>query len=192
VGSGREIIACRTPEYIFLAPNNGILGPTLERAGPVESVRVENRRLFLTDVSSTFHGRDIFAPVAAHLAAGVEPNQLGPPLEKLERIHLPRPRIVPPDALRGEVIYIDHFGNLITNIPAEMLGEPGAPAGRLVIRVARVTVRGLSRSYADVPGGKLLALVGSTGFLEIAASGGSARQITGAARGDSVEVVRES
>lgn len=191
VGSGRRIVACRAAEYIFLAPDNGILWPTLERAETVESVRVEEKSFFLANVSDTFHGRDIFAPVAAHLARGVQLKHLGPPVEKLLRLELPRPSLVRPDAIRGEVIYIDHFGNLISNIPAQMLEKLEAPESKLVVRVADATVRGLSRSYAGVPVGKLLGLIGSTGFLEIAARGASACQITGATRGDAVEVVRE-
>jgi len=189
VGSDRDIVACRSSNHIFLAPDNGILWPALEDAGPLESVWVEESTFFLPEVSSTFHGRDIFASVAAHLATGIKLRQLGPPTKELKKLHLPCPRIDTDGAIQGNIIYVDHFGNLISNIPAGMLDELKASSGKLGITLAGVHIEGLSHSYTEVASGKLLALVGSAGFLEIAARDGSAQHITGIAPGKPVTVV---
>ncbi len=189
VGTDRAIVACRTQDYIFLAPDNGILSPILERAGLLEAVRIENKKFLLADVSCTFHGRDIFAPVAAHLANGVSLSELGSPVEELVQLRLPQLTRPSANVIRGEIIYIDHFGNLISNVPGEMVEELVAKGGKVRTQIAGVTVEGLSQSYVEVPEGELLVLLGSTGFLEVAARGARAEAISGAIRGDPVEIM---
>ncbi len=184
VGSDREIIAVQTDRYYFLAPDNGVLG-FLERDGTVQrAVLVRNRKYALNPVSNTFHGRDIFAPAAAHLSLGTNITKLGPEAERLQRIAAPAPRVTREGIIVGEIIAIDRFGNLVTNVPADRL----APDDTVEIRVGRHTITQLSRSYADVKKGQLLALVGSTGNLEISVNKGNAGERTGAKVGDTVRV----
>ncbi len=184
VGSEREILAVETDRHFFLAPDNGILG-FLEKEGRIRrAVRVRNRKYFLSPVSNTFHGRDIFAPVAAHLSLGVDLRRLGPPAERLERIAPPTPRVTREGVIVGQIVSIDHFGNLVTNIPGERL----SPADTVEIRVGKAVIHRLTRSYTEGKKGGLLALVGSTGHVEISVSGGDARKKTGAKAGDPVRI----
>lgn len=176
VGSDRAIIAAKRHGSLFLAPDNGILGYLVDEdaAGSPfeEAVCVTESRYFRSHVSSTFHGRDIFAPVAAHLALGIELSSLGPPtVPRLEM--LPGCKRVPSadgatDDLCGEIIDIDCFGNCLTNVVLEARDDVRE------IHVAGRIVQGLSTSYADVGVGELLAVVGSSRFLEIAVRNGRA------------------
>ena len=169
--------------HVFLAPDTGILAPVAADAERSEIVRVTNSDLFLPEVSATFQGRDIFAPVAARLAGGAPLTDLGPPLERLQPLDLPEPERAPDGGLRGVVVRSDRFGNLITNIPGE------AVAARAVrVRVGARRIEGLSRSFADAAPGEWLAYIGSFGRLEVAANRGNARGKLGAFRGDAVFV----
>lgn len=172
VGTARRIVAVRAGDFTFVGPDNGVLRWAIERAGPIERmVSVEAAAYRLPRVSQTFHGRDIMAPAAAYLAQGVPLEALGPPVEALAGRPFPQPERRA-GAVRGEVLYIDHFGNAITNLPP----EPGAVevAGhRLVQR----------RAYGEVAPGEALALAGSSGFLEVAVRNGSAAQRLGLHRG---------
>jgi len=184
VGTDREILALQTDRYTFLAPDNGVLG-FLEKEGRIRrAVHVRNRKYALEPVSSTFHGRDIFAPAAAHLSRGVDLLRMGPEAERMQKIAAPAPRVTREGVITGEVVSIDRFGNLVTNIP----GEPLASADTLEIRVGDVTIDRLSRSYAEGKKGRAIALVGSTGNLEISVNRGQARKKTGAKVGDAVRV----
>ena len=149
-------------------------------------VRIGNDRLFLRPVSRTFHGRDIFAPVAAHLARGIPLERVGPSIRQIRRLDLPA-AIREGGQVVGEVIRIDRFGNLITNL------RPGdLPAGsRSVIRVGRRTVRGISRAYGDKRSGEPLAILGSDGFIEIAVRDGSAMKSLKVRRGARVTAAPE-
>lgn len=170
VGSDRDIVAVQTDRHLILAPHNGLLDGI---QGVRRAVRVTEARYFRPTVSATFHGRDIFAPVAARLAAGLDLRRLGPAIAWRKRA----------DGFRGEVVSIDRFGNLITDIPAASL-----PKGAIRIAVGRKTVNRLSRTYADGKKGELLALVGSTGHLEISVNQGSASRATRIKRGARVSV----
>jgi hypothetical protein len=184
VGSDRNILAVETDAYAFLAPDNGILG-FLQKEGKVRrAVYVQNRKYALAPVSNTFHGRDIFAPAAAHLSRGLDLAKLGPETERIHRIVAPAPRISREGVLTGEVVSIDRFGNLVTNIP----GEPLASADAVEVRIGKTTIDRLARSYADGKKGALFAIVGSTGNLEISVNKGDAREKTGAEVGDAVRV----
>jgi S-adenosyl-L-methionine hydrolase (adenosine-forming) len=202
VGSSRRILYARTRRATFLAPDNGLLTRVLERSGwsetrakssplhgldrepTVELRSVENRALFLPVVSRTFHGRDVFAPVAARLALGLDPRELGPEVHDPARLPLRPDRALQPGAVRGEIIHIDRFGNLITNL------RPGALADDVRgVRVNGLELDGPVRaSYADVREGAPLMIISSTGLLEIAVSGGAAHEHFRARRGDPVEV----
>lgn len=182
VGSDRALLAVETDRHYLLAPDNGLLG-FLGRAVR-RVVRLKEPKYFRSPVSQTFHGRDILAPVAGHLTRGVDLGRFGPAARRLETLEVDEPRVGRDGALQGEVVSIDRFGNLITNIPEGLL-----PRGARVT-VGRRTVRALSRSYADVPKGALLAIVGSTGHLEISVNQGSASRAARIRRGDRVLVTR--
>jgi S-adenosyl-L-methionine hydrolase (adenosine-forming) len=184
VGTRRAILGVETDRHFFLAPDNGLLG-FLNR-GARRIVHVKESKYFFKPVSQTFHGRDVFAPVAGHLSRGIDLSKFGPPAKRMTSLEDAAPRVAADGALQGEVVSIDRFGNLITNIPADLL--PKAP--RVRITVGRRVVGALSRSYADVPKGDLLALVGSTGHLEISVNQGSASIAARIRRGDRVLVTR--
>jgi S-adenosylmethionine hydrolase len=173
VGTDRDIIALETGRHTYVAPHNGLLDFLDDvRRG----VRVTQSRYFRHPVSSTFHGRDILAPVAGLLAKGLDLRRLGPAL---------RWTVKKAGSVRGEVVSVDRFGNLITDIPAASLPKDG-----LRITVGRRTLRALSRTYADAKKGELLALVGSTGHLEISVNQGSASRATRIGKGAAVRVTR--
>lgn len=168
VGSDRAGVVIETENYLFVGPDNGVFGLAL-RGERLRSIhRLENPKFRLAEVSNTFHGRDIFAPAAAHLSRGVPPSQFGPRLHELIPIDWPDP-VVTKSGLRGEVIHIDHFGNCITNLPASRVLASGATC----VKVGAKTVP-IHDCYAAVKRGKPVAVIGSTGLLELAINGGSA------------------
>ncbi len=183
VGSARRIVACELGGQRFVGPDNGLLSAVLQRRARGLAVVASDPSFHLPGGSSTFHGRDIMAPVAAHLAAGVALSALGPPAGELLRLELPRSRRAL-DMVVGEILYVDHFGNLVTSILGSELAE-GAE-----IRVGEGTVP-LVRTYADAAAGEALALVGSTGRLEISVRDGSAAQQLELGVGDAVIAVEE-
>ncbi len=168
VGTERAIIGVEANDRIFLAPDNGILG-FLEKEESIRNIfQITKKSFFRSPVSKTFHGRDIFSPVAAHLAAGTPLSQFGPRRNSLKSFHVPEPEVSSREIL-GEVISIDRFGNLVTNISAKLL-----PEGPLTISAGKKTIQGLSRSYADKKKKQLLALTGSDGMVEISLNCGNA------------------
>ena len=186
VGTTRLALLLLTPQGQFLAPDNGVLSQVLrdyldsppEEAGRVEvpeklaAYSLNNPSYWLHPVSQTFHGRDIFAPVAGHLSLGVPPELLGEPVGDLSWLPSPRP-IHRDNGVQGEVVNVDHFGNLVTNIPASML------AGRdgIGLTISSRVIKELSQTYhgsEQVEEGELVALVGSQGFLEVAVRDGNA------------------
>jgi S-adenosylmethionine hydrolase len=185
VGSERRAIALRTPQATFVAPDNGVLSYVVSREKVEEIVNLTNPRFHLFPVSRTFHGRDIFAPVAAYLARGVPLAELGEPLADIITFPLPRPVLRPDGNIVGQVIHIDRFGNLITSITAKDLADHVLP-GEVIVGIKGQSIRGISGTYAEVAPGELLALVGSSGHLEISVCGGSAARTLGAKLGDEV------
>jgi len=188
VGSSRKILCVRTKRHIFIAPDNGILSWVLARKRSLEVRSVENGKYFLDEVSLTFHGRDIFAPVAAHLSLGVGMKDLGPKVRAgdVVKVNFPRPRRERSRALLGEVVYVDRFGNCITNVSPEDVDDVDPKT--VWIETSTLGIEGLSGSYADVTTGRPLGILGSSGFLEIAVAGGSASQRFGLKVGDAVTV----
>ena len=184
VGSGRGILAASAGGHWFVAPDNGVLSELLVESPPQQIVSVTNAAHFLEPISDTFHGRDIFAPVAAALARGVALDELGPPVHDWFRLPRLEPLESPDGEREGQVIYVDHFGNLITSFRA---GDVDGAAG---VIVAGRRIAGLSRSYADADSGNLLALIGSTGRLEISINGGSAAAALDAGVGTPVRLLR--
>lgn len=192
VGSQRAILALEHRNHLFLAPDNGVLTLLLDEGltGPV--VRVDNDRYFLKPVSSTFHGRDIFAPVAAHLSMGIGIDRLGAQMgiKDLVRLNIPRPWISADNELVGTIVSIDRFGNLITSIEKAML-EKFCTLDKqkaLSIKVGGWTIRGVTDHYSSTPPQQPLALIGSRGYLELAVNCGNARRHFKAAKGDAVRL----
>lgn len=182
VGSARKILCVKTKDYIFLAPDNGILSFLYKVDKILEIRAVENEKYFLPDVSNTFHGRDIFAPVAAKIAGGLPISKIGGKLSGMKRLDITPPSISD-SSIEGEVVTIDKFGNLITNIPGDYLDR------RLVdIRIKNKKIDHLSPDYISVRKGELLAAVGSSFCLEIAVNAGSAEKKLKAKVGDKVVV----
>lgn len=171
VGTKRRLLAVETGEQIYVAPDNGLLDFCLEQ-GVSQAVEITEEELWRQPVAATFHGRDILAPVAAHLSAGLPLERVGKPAPLAPR--LPRLAcLVSADEITGQVTYVDHFGNLITNIPARYLREFGG-AGDLEIFLENHVVGALTCTYADVESGAVAAMVGGFDFLEIGINRGSA------------------
>ena len=184
VGTERRAVAVETRRARYVAPDNGILTLALQRDPAVRIVHLTNERYWRPSVSPTFHGRDIFAPVAAHLACGVPIEALGTPVDAIVQLPLSQPERRPDGSIVGHVQHIDHFGNCVTDIPAEWL-----PTGAAVrVEVAGNRIHGLAPTYAAVAPGEPVALIGSTGYLELAVREGSAAQRFGIAIGDAVVV----
>ena len=183
VGSQRAAIVVRTADYFFVGPDNGVLSFALSQEKVLDVRRLDNDVCFRKPVSNTFHGRDIFAPVAARLTQNVPFDSLGEKLNDYVRLDWPQPRRggAVGGVLRGEIIYIDRFGNAITNI------------NTLAGSVSKIRVQGkvecdLKKFYQEVAPGQPLGIIGSSGFLEIAVNNGNAAQELGLKIGDVVEV----
>ena len=178
VGSGRQALAVRTAWGTFVAPDNGLLSLVLASTELREAVVLTNADYWLPSVRATFHGRDIFAPVAAHLANGVPLSCLGDPAFDLVPLSLPQPDFGSPRVTVAHVMHVDHFGNLILDIKAHQM--PPRP----VFEIAGQVPCRLCRTYADGAPGQLIAYVGSThDHIEMAARNGNAAEMTGAGIG---------
>lgn len=200
VGSSRRIICLKTKDYIFLAPDNGILSLIAAHDNPEVITEVTNNEYFLPEISNTFHGRDIFAPVAAHLANGISALEFGKKISRIREIEIPVPVLSSNSVLTAEVIYIDRFGNIVTNIDSSVLEKIKFTAngkyadkintirGRFSIVIANRKIERISKSYSEVKNGELAALFGSSGYLEIAANKDSAKELLNVRKGDKIVV----
>lgn len=168
VGTSRAILAARAGGHLFVGPDNGVLADVV---GDGEVRRVENRARMAETISSTFHGRDIMAPVAAGLATGGPLEEVGPPV---------RPCSTPSRLSRGSggitgcILMADRYGNLITNVGRSLVEELGGSDGAVSVRIGSESIQGLVTTFGDVAPGRLLAYVGSGDHLEIGVNGGSA------------------
>ena len=193
VGSRRAIVALTMMGQTFLAPDNGILTLIVDEGDIDAIVRVENSDYFLKAVSRTFHGRDIFAPVAAHISLGIDLNLLGAPVKQkdLVRMNIPTPFMAHKDELVGAIVFIDAFGNCITNIDLSRFESfyKGGGDKRLQIIIGQKKIYGLGSNYQSVSPQSPLAIIGSFGCLEIAVNCGSARRYFGVQKGDPVRVI---
>lgn len=189
VGTKRRTIIVDTPEYIFVGPDNGVFS-RIYASLPTHEVReITSKRFLLPQISDTFHGRDVFAPVAAHLSHGLASSEFGPIITDPVRRDPPEP-VVWQDHITGEVIHIDSFGNIITNISRELF-ETVVGDRRFRISLSGRSIERLSRSYEDGERGHALALFGSFDRLEIAIGCGRADHRIGAGRGDPVQIFTE-
>ena len=192
VGTGRKAIILKTPAAYFVAPDNGVLSYVIQdyadksgvfnMASALETVVISNPKYFRQPVSNTFHGRDIFAPAAAHLSLGTPLSEFGKTLNSLTTFDLPQPRLEADGSWTGEIIHIDSFGNLIT-----CFRESDLPSTDLTISIGGKSIRGLSTAYAG--NRKLTAVTGSSGYLEIAGKNGRASDYLGATVGDEVKII---
>jgi S-adenosylmethionine hydrolase len=189
VGSGRQPIVVATEKGFLIGPDNGLLSLAASRMRRRAMWRIEQREFLRHPVSQTFHGRDIFAPAAAHLSRGVDPQRFGPALDAMVELAVPAASHTA-SQISGEVLYVDHFGNLVTNIDAEALGRFPAPG--VSVSIAGSRVAGPVSAYAAVAEGTPLAIVGSWGTMEIAVRNGSAARRFAAGPGTPVTVVLES
>lgn len=177
VGSDRKPIAAEAGGHGFVGPDNGLFYPILQEAAETRITHLKETRFFLPAVTSTFHGRDVFAPVAAYFSLGIDPDQMGIPMTNPEPMPIPAPRLEE-DSLHGQVIHVDHFGNLISNIGSEALYR-FLGSSNPSIRLGKVTIRRLSHAYSDVDEGQLLAYINSSNLLEVAVNRGRASEYMG-------------
>jgi S-adenosyl-L-methionine hydrolase (adenosine-forming) len=203
VGSERQGIILKTPSSIFVAPDNGILSYIIDDLFSVESctlteqthdlkeivfkkgleaAAITDPRFWRHPVSPTFHGRDIFAPVAAGLSLGISPYEFGEKINSLHVLSIPKPSLDPEGNLVGRVLHVDRFGNLITNIKSNDLPEKD-----VMIEVAGYCIQGISNYYAQNKG--VMAIVGSSGYLEVSLREGSACDFLGTVVGDEIKVI---
>jgi len=193
VGTLRRAIAVETDSGARLVgPDNGVLWMAVEQAGFKRAVELRSSRYFLPDQGSTFHGRDVFAPAAAHLWNGVALSRMGPPTRDMERLLPPEP-VDHDDELRGVVIYVDGYGNLVSNLPRSRVDalQTRFPTRTLLVRISGSIPIVISRTYGDVPKGAPLALFGSFEMLEIAVREGNAAETLAAGPGTEIRVRAE-
>ena len=184
VGSARRGIAADTGDYRFVAPDNGVLTLVFDETPPKRTVELTDRRYARPTISRTFEGRDRFAPAAGWLAKGLLLTALGRPAGPLARIDIPVPSVAS-GAVAGEVVRVDRFGNLITNISHSWIERLGAGAS---VEIAGRQIPRIVGTYADGAAGDVCALIGSSDHLEIAVNGGSASEVLGLGRGALVRV----
>ncbi|MDD5618515.1 MAG: SAM-dependent chlorinase/fluorinase [Candidatus Omnitrophica bacterium] len=184
VGSGRLPILVKTKEYYFIGPDNGVLSLALEEEKIEGIICLNNHEFNLMPISGTFHGRDIFAPVAAYLSKGISYQLFGKGVKKYKKIELPKPKLSK-RRISGEVIYMDRFGNLFTNITEDLKGKIKNPT----VRIRNKTMKGIKKSYASAKPNTLVAVWDSSRFMEVAVNLGSAQNKLGANIGDKVEVI---
>ena len=190
VGTRRRPMAAKIGDWFYVGPDNGSITGLLERAESQkwswEFVELDQKEYWLQNVSHTFHGRDIFSPVAAHLANGIPLHELGAPITDPVRLHLPKP-VKTENGWRGEVIHIDHFGNIASNIRMEQLNEVMDRKEQILVKIKNVEIKGLVHTFGERPVGELVALVGSTGNMGISIVNGNAAMGLGVKVGDIIE-----
>ena len=194
VGGDRRIVCLEQDGHVFLAPDNGVLTMVMDEERVERVCSVTNPEYFLKPVSETFHGRDIFAPVAAHLSKGTDSKLLGKELaaKDLVRFDVARPSVSERGDLVGRVVAIDHFGNLITNIDRGCLEafRQDARPEEMVVGLGRSRIGGLAKSYDSVKIGAPLAIFGSRNLLEVSLNRGDARSRFKSSVGQTVRVRR--
>jgi S-adenosylmethionine hydrolase len=183
VGGLRQPILVKTKDFFFVGPDNGIFSFIYQIEEITDIIVISDQKYFLAEPSRTFHARDVFAPVAAYLSLGIKIDEFGSPAKECMKFVIPEPESRG-KSLKGEIIHIDRFGNLITNIPADFLENKK----HAEIRVGKGSIKGMSRSYFAIKEKELGALIGSSNFLELAVNQGSAQKLLKANVGDSVRI----
>ncbi len=189
VGTKRRALVADTGKYVFVGPDNGVLSLVCERQERVTVRHVTAEHYFLHPVSTTFHGRDIFAAVAGHVSRGVDLAKLGDTVTDYVRLQVPQIKLED-KRISGSILKFDRFGNIITNIGRRAVASfvSAHPEGFL-IRLGSIDISHLRSAYAQAAPGELFGIIGSMGYLEIAANRGSAAEISGAKIGDVVELI---
>ncbi|MEX2600912.1 MAG: SAM-dependent chlorinase/fluorinase, partial [Balneolaceae bacterium] len=186
VGTGRSAVVLESEGQIYVGPDNGIFS-LITGEQEYRAYRLTDESYWRKARSRTFHGRDVFAPVAAHLANGVAPAELGDPIQELVTYRWATP-IADHDGIQGWVIHIDRFGNLITNIPQEMLLE--VTGGKTFkIYIGNTILKALSETFAEVEEGDPVAYIGSSGMLEVAVNKGDAGEMLSVRKGAQLSIV---
>jgi len=186
VGSERRPVVIETEDYFFVGPDNGLFSHVLGREKVRRIIHITNSDYFPGRVSHTFHGRDIFAPVAAHLSMGADPGDMGVSIDDPCTLPIPVPERSG-SAFRGEVVYVDSFGNLITNITDKDIEYLKSLSTDIEIRIKGLKIEGVCKTYSMAGTGKPIALIGSCGYLEIACNCKKASDALNAAVGEKVE-----
>jgi S-adenosylmethionine hydrolase len=190
VGTTRRPIIASSDGYHFVAPDNGVLSMVYAKEERIHVRHITSEHYFRQPVSSTFHGRDVFAPVAAYLAKLVDSHKFGDEIEDYVRFAAPRPKPAGENRIRAVVLKVDRFGNLITNITPQdvpALFEPNGGAFKIVVGSREITA--IHATFAEGEPGEVFAILGSMGYLEIVANRAAAAQITGAGKGSEVSIV---
>ena len=187
VGTARRPVLMEAAGQYFVAPDNGVLSMVLAREAGAKFRLISNAKYFLPKVSTTFHGRDIFAPAAAHLAAGVPPARLGKRIEDYLKPGFEKPHREGKRTWMGRILKIDRFGNVITNFHIDDFGDLALRS--FSFGFGPVTVTSLARNYAERPPGELFAILGSSGYYEVSLSQGSAARQIKCESGAAVELL---
>lgn len=182
VGSHRRAIAVEKDEYFFVAPDNGLLSFIFEDEKDFRVFELTNERFFAENVSRTFHGRDIFAPVAAHLSNGIRAGEFGAEIKDFVSFKTSKPENISPEEIEAEIIHIDRFGNLITNLEAQDL------PGKFAVELNGKTINNLRKFFAEAETNEVFMILGSANFLEIAANQNSAADLLKARIGQTIRL----
>ncbi len=189
VGSKRKPILLETEKGFFVGPDNGLFSQVWQNSSERKAHWLKNERYFFKGTSHTFDARDIFGPVAAYLSLGIAPDAFGPTLGRIALAEFPKPADKGSSKsgrkFLGEIIYIDRFGNLVTNFPYEFF----AGTKKMEVMIARHKMKGLAGNYSMIPKGEVRPILGSLGYLEIAAHAASAQKLLNAATGSKVELI---
>lgn len=188
VGSTRRPILASVGQYLFVAPDNGVLSLVYEREERVTVRHITGEHYFLQPVSNTFHGRDIFAAVAGYLSKGLETEKFGEEISDYVRFLAPKPKVTTPNSWTGVVLKTDKFGNLITNISEKDIPQLFAPNAAFKISVGKIEITRIRSTYAEGAQGEVFAIIGSSGFLEISTNRGAASRMAAADKGSPVTI----
>jgi len=188
VGTTRRPILASSDGYHFVAPDNGVLSMVYAREERIHVRHISSEHYFRMPVSNTFHGRDVFAPVAAYLAKMVDSHKFGDEIEDYVKFAAPRPKAAGENRMRGVVLKIDRFGNLISNVTPEDVPALFAESAKFKIVVGSREVTDIRKSFSEGAPGEVFGVIGSMGYLEIVANRASAAQITGAGKGSEVSI----
>jgi len=185
VGSQRQALLIISEDYSFVGPDNGVFSFLYQNEKILKMINIDNSKYFIGK-TSTFHARDIFAPVAAYLSLGIKPEEFGTQAKECLKLKIPSPRIGN-NLIQGEILWVDKFGNLITNLDCNLVKKIKSKRD-FGILIGKKVITKISDSYSDGREKEILALEGSTGYLEISANQGSAEEILGKRRGDKFKV----
>ncbi len=186
VGGARRLIGIQGKDGTWVGPDNGLFTLVLKNQPEAQVVHLNNPRFFLPSLSHTFHGRDMLAPVAAHLSLGIPLDEMGSPISNPVYLSVPELEMKK-NGLIGQVLWADHFGNLITNIDQKTLSDLFLNASFKIV-VGSETITQIHQHYAQGRPGRLMALIGSSGYLEIACNLGSAAEMVGFESGSELKV----